>query len=83
MKILAAALGGILLVVDYSYSAPVAVALLLYVFWDQLSNLAGSAYASLAGAWLLRDLRRNPHRRASGLLVLCTTEALRKAEIGK
>jgi hypothetical protein len=37
-------------------------------------------WVAVVGTRLLRDLRRDPHRTASGFLVLCTTEALRHGE---
>jgi hypothetical protein len=70
MKMLAAALGGILLVLDYSYSAPVGLALLLFAFRDEISALVFYLWATFVGPRMLRELRRNPHRRASGLLVV-------------
>jgi len=75
MRIAAAALGGLLLTWSYWIGPPAGLALLLFAFWDQLSNLAGCGYASVAGARLLCELRRNPHTRASGFVVLAAQEA--------
>jgi len=66
MKMLAAALGGILLVLDYSYSAPVGLALLLFAFSDRLAGMVLRLWVAVVGTRLLRGLRRDPHRRRAG-----------------
>jgi len=74
MKIACAALGGLLLTWTYWIGPPAGLLLLVLAFSDELSKLALGVYLGLAGERLLRDLRRNPHRRASGFMVLLTQE---------
>ncbi len=74
MRLVCAALGGLLLTQSYWISPPAGLALLLFVFWDQLSAAALHLWIIVAGDRLLRDLRRHPHQRASGFLVFLTQE---------